>query len=165
VSEGNAGKKVVVEHRLGRIEVPEEDVIHFEGGLPGFDQAHSFAVLPHDVRGPLFWLVCLDDAQLAFVVVDPRELFPGYQPQIEAHQLRQVAAEAASEAELLALVTIRGEHVTVNLAAPLLLNLAARRGIQVILEGEDHPLRQPLRRAAALPPGTARASSEAEIQP
>jgi len=158
-------KDVVVEHRLGRIEVEEADVLHFESGLPGFPRACRFAVLPYDGLGPLFWLVCLDDAQLAFVVVDPRLLFPDYSPQIEAHHLHEVAAETLGQAEILAMATIRDKEVTVNLAAPLLMNLEARRGVQVILEPGEYPLRQPLPEATKMPAGVEQGPVEAKIQP
>jgi flagellar assembly factor FliW len=136
-----AGKRITIEHeRLGAIEVPEADVIHFDG-LPGFPEARRFALLRHDDRSPFAWLASLDDAALAFAVVDPFELFPDYGPALGAAQLAEVGATAFPEVCLLAIANLGGGSALVNLAAPLLVHAATRRAVQLVLADERWPVR------------------------
>ena len=46
--------------RFGELEIPESVVLHFDG-LPGFDGIERLALLEHDRRAPLMWLLSLDD--------------------------------------------------------------------------------------------------------
>ena len=61
----SAMPSVVIDHRrFGRLEIPESDVLRFDG-LPGFPEAERFALLAHDRHAAFAWLVCLDDPELA----------------------------------------------------------------------------------------------------
>ena len=53
-------------------------------------------------------------------------------------------ADSADGLELYAIVTVREGGATLNLAAPLLVNAAAGRGAQVILDQGNHTTREPL---------------------
>ena len=65
--------------RVGRVDVSEGDLIYFDG-LPGFPKAKRFVVMEHVAASSFFWLVSLDDADLAFVVANPWHFFPRYSP-------------------------------------------------------------------------------------
>jgi flagellar assembly factor FliW len=59
-------------------------------------------------------------------------------------QLASVDASRPEELELFAIATIREGSVTLNLAAPVLVNARAARGNQVVLADETHSARTPL---------------------
>jgi flagellar assembly factor FliW len=135
---------VRVEHeRFGPIEVGAGEVLRFEG-IPGFPEAERFALLRHDRDSAFLWLVSLDILDLAFAVADPRQFFPDYRPVLSPDQLASVDADRPEELELLAIATIREGNVTLNLAAPVLVNARAARGTQVVLAEEAHSARTPL---------------------
>lgn len=137
-------ESVVIDHeRFGRVEIPEGDVLGFDG-LPGFADARRFALLRHDRDSAFLWLVSLDRAELAFVVTDPCQFFPDYAPKLSRPQLGAVEAEAREGIELYAIVTVQEGSTTLNLAAPVLVNASARRGAQVILDQSHHTTREPL---------------------
>lgn len=145
--------------RFGCIELEEKDLLHF-AGLPGFPQARRFALLGHD-RGQAFaWLLCADHPELAFAVTDPWQFFPEYEPAIELRHLRPLGVGSAEELEVLAIATLGGGKIRVNLAAPLLIHVPSRRGAQVILDGSRWSTRQEVKDPMPLAVGTAAAPTK-----
>ncbi len=135
---------VAVENaRFGELRVPIEEILHFEG-LPGFSDVRRFALLRHDRESTFLWLVCLDREDLSFVVCDPRLFFPDYAPAVGDVHLAAVGAKDTEGVELLSIATIREDSTTLNLAGPLLVNAAAGKGVQLILEKGKHSTQEPL---------------------
>ena len=133
-----------VEHeRFGPIEVGAEEVLRFEG-IPGFPEAKRFALLRHDRDSAFLWLLSLDVSDLAFAVADPRQFFPDYRPVFTPDHLASVEASCPEEIELFAIATIGEGNVTLNLAAPVLVNARAGRGTQVVLADDAYTTRTPL---------------------
>lgn len=129
--------------RFGAVEADESEVVAFPG-LPGFPRARRFVFRGHD-RGETFaWMLCADDPGLAFVIANPWNLVPAYEPELPARALRALDAESADDLQLVAIAVFTPEGVSLNLAAPLLVNPRTRRGLQVILESGDWPTRAPV---------------------
>lgn len=151
-----SGRVRIETAHFGTIEAGEEELIHFPG-LPGFPSARRFLVRRHDRGTDFGWLLCADDPGLAFVVASPWRFRPDYAPAIPAQALRALGARDAGELELLALVTVAADGVTLNLAAPIAIHPGTRRGAQVILEEPGYPTRaRVLDAPAAAPAGAAR---------
>ncbi len=130
-----------IEHRvLGEIRASEDEVLEFPG-LPGFSQARRFVVREHDRESAFGWLVSLDVPDLAFPVTDPQLFVPDYAPKIEPHHLRAVEQREGDAMKLLVIARVSEGTVDLNLAAPLLIDLRSRRGLQVILEKGDYAAR------------------------
>lgn len=126
--------------RLGEIEVPESDVVHFEA-LPGFPGRTRYVLVEHAPGSALAWLVSLDDPELAFVATSPWSFFPNYDPPVEREHLAALEIERRDDVEILCLVTLIGKDIFVNLAAPLLVNAANRRGLQVMTDDPRYTTR------------------------
>lgn len=131
---------LVIPTRLfGPVEVEVDGCFHFPDGLPGFGGERTFALLPSAGEG-VFWLQDVADGTLAFLVLDPFRFVPGY-------QVDHPDLGGAGEPLVLAVATLAPDSVdrcTVNLRAPLLLDLRTRRGFQWIQEpclwGLRHPV-------------------------
>ena len=126
--------------RAGTIEVPAEDVVHFEP-LPGFPKMSRFVLMEHDAGSELGWMVSLDDADLAFVVASPWQFFPQYDPPIEREHLAALGIERRDDVEMLCMVTLSGKQIHLNLAAPLLVNAVNRKGMQVVSDDPRYTTR------------------------
>ena len=111
------------------------------------------------------WLVSLDDPELAFAVTDPRTIFPGYCPKVDAQARARVEAEEHDELEILAVATVRDGEATLNLAAPVVVNPRSRRGAQVVLEDEAVSARTPLPAAPREETPAARPDAQIESKP
>lgn len=130
--------------RFGRIDFTEDDLVIFSEGLVGFGSRRQFVLIDHKPGSPFRWLQSTEDGQLAFLVIDPAEYTNDYSPIMPKH--------AASDLEMLedtprlvyTIVTIpsgRPEGMTLNLAAPIVINAATRRAKQIILDDAAYPVR------------------------
>ena len=125
------------------IEVAEEKIFFFPQGLPGFPGERRFVYLQEE-EGFFGCLQSVDNPEVAFIVITPYEVCPGYEIELDDTATEELELTAAEDALLLAIVTIppgRPEDATVNLQAPLVLNTARHRGSQVIIADSGYPLR------------------------
>ncbi len=131
---GSADVVHVVSSRFGELDVPVDRVLHFPQGLIGFPRARRFVILDHRPGSPFKWMLCLEEPDVAFAVVEPATLVPGYEPPLElaARTLGVPPADVA----LFVIVTIPADPtaMTVNLMAPVVVDLATRRSRQLVLE-------------------------------
>ncbi len=127
--------------RFGALEVEEADLIDF-GGIPGFPDAKRFVIMQHDTDSVFAWMISVEVPDLALVVADPWLFFPDYRPPLEPRHLAAIGVEAATDLEVLSLVSFHEQKVTLNLAAPLLINATDRKGLQLILESSEYGVRE-----------------------
>lgn len=134
--------------RVGVIEVLEEDIVCFEP-LPGFPNRTRFVLMEHADKSEMAWLVSIEDPDLAFVVASPWTFFPQYDPPVEREHLAALGIEKREEVEILCIVTLVGQRINLNLAAPLLINAGSRSGIQVVSDDPRYTTRAPIPELAA----------------
>ena len=74
--------------------------------------------------------------QLNFVVIEPANFFPGYEPEIFEADVAYLELNSAMEAALFNIVTLRGNDpmaATVNLIGPIVVNRRTGLAKQVVL--------------------------------
>ncbi len=131
---------------FGEVEIGEEKIIHFEKGIPGFDEYKDYTVL-YDIDGegePFFsWLQSITEKSLAFPVVNPFRIAEDYNPVVEDALLEEIGKCDMEDLVLFLLATVpeNPENATVNMKAPLLINSKSRQGMQIIVENEDYEIR------------------------
>lgn len=126
--------------RFGELDVPTDRVLHFPQGLIGFPRARRFVILDHRPGSAFKWMLCLDQPDLAFAVVEPGTFVPDYRAPLEL-AARTLAAEPKDVA-LFVIVTIPSDPtaMTVNLMAPVVVDVRTRRSRQLVLEdGRSDP--------------------------
>jgi len=123
--------------KFGTVEIPEEKVILFPRGLLGFAEKRRFFILDYKDT-TLKWLQCVDDPDLAFLMMNPFEVFPEYQIDISAVERELLAIEDIRDVAVFCILRVRddGEQkkVTMNLLGPVVLNSASMRGLQLVME-------------------------------
>jgi len=134
------------------LDVPEEALLVFPEGIPGFENHHAFALIEDERVPQVSWLQSLHNAQVVFVLVDPGGWMPGYQPSLEDQdldciQLRQTDSDV--DLRCVAIVWPNDRSMTANLKAPIVLNRQRQLGKQVILTDDEYELRHPICPAAA----------------
>lgn len=130
--------------RFGAIEYIDDDVVTFPEGLIGFADFRSFVLLSHKPESPFRWLQSVDEAAVAFLVVDPTAYVENYAPEISDTEARALQLNEATVHLVFATASIPGgnaQEMTLNLAAPIVLNLEARIGRQVVLDGDAYNIR------------------------
>jgi flagellar assembly factor FliW len=125
---------------FGPIEVRSDQIIYLEPGLLGFTQHHRYVLIEHHQEAPFLWLQCLDNADLAFVVIDPRCLISDYQPGSLPQVMQDLEVELPEDLKILVILTIppgKPQEMTANLMGPVVINLKTRQGRQLVVE-EPH---------------------------
>ncbi|MGI2328496.1 flagellar assembly protein FliW [Planococcus sp. YIM B11945] len=134
--------------RFGELELPENRVITFAKGIPGFEDYKEYVLLPADETGetPFFFLQSTEHAEVSFFLVDPFSFFEDYDVKLADQQVERLALEDPSDAIVLTTVTVKGEmkDATTNLKAPLVINNAQQLGMQIVLDNKTYQIKQPL---------------------
>lgn len=123
--------------------VPVIELVH---PMPGFPGDARFALVQLDDDGMLHGFRSLDHEGLEFIVVPPTAFYPDYAPEIADEVVADLGIDRVED--VLVLLVVRAgaslADTTVNLRAPLLVNVANRRASQVILDDQDLSLNAPL---------------------
>lgn len=142
--------------RFGTIEISPDRVINFPRGLLGFQQHKRYALLQPNDDACFFWLQCLEDPALAFVVTDPNIFIKEYSVPIRGEQMEDLGLERLEDAQVFVIVNKVGGLLTANLQGPLVVNTVSRTGDQFVLADKKWTTRhqimtleQPARAASA----------------
>lgn len=133
---------------LGAIEIDPESVVTVAEPLAGFPDCSAYALVEHmkpDGRASstVWWLQAIERPYHAFVVTDPWGVFPDYAPEISDADAADLGLVRFEDARVLAILTVPStpSEITVNLRAPIVLNVALRRVKQVVLLNDEYHTR------------------------
>lgn len=137
---------IVQTTRFGKIEVAEDEIITMPAGLLGFSAARLYTLLDDEVRSPFKWFQSLEIESLAFVTIDPQIVVSDYKIALAEEAMKKIQAEALDELSVMVIVTMTKDikDVTVNLQGPLVINMKARTGIQLVIPDGEYSTRHPL---------------------
>jgi flagellar assembly factor FliW len=122
----------IITSRFGSLQVSPADVLLFEHGLIGLRQCRRWVVLADAQNPALGWLQSIDEPDAALGVVSPRRYVPDYQLRVARGDLAPLALASVRDAQVVVIVSRSAEGLSLNLRAPLVINVEARRGRQVI---------------------------------
>lgn len=109
--------------------------------LPGFPEATTLNLEPVEGAMGLYSVTSAQAPRLRWFVLDASVHLPDYAPQFTADQLALLGNPDADSRSLLVVVNTSDSQVSANLLAPLLLHTQTGSCAQLILEGQDWPLR------------------------
>lgn len=118
--------------------------LFFEDGIPGFSHLQFFQLMQEE-ESPFFLMQSTEETDVGFWVIDPFLFFPEYKFELSDVAKRALRIDEKSQIAVFSIVTIReNNQATVNLKAPIVVNLTNRMGRQVILQEDTYSIRQPL---------------------
>lgn len=134
---------------FGEVEIGEDKIITFPGGIIGFPELTQFTLLHDEEKGTdagIRWLQSLQEPGFAMPVMDPLIVAPGYNPEVEDELLKPLGEIDPEELLVLVSVTVPSDltKMTVNLQGPFVINTSTRRANQVIVEGKEYPVKFPI---------------------
>lgn len=133
--------------RFGTTDVDPADVLHFPEGIVGFADCRRWVLLADAENDALAWMQSLDRPELALAVVSPRRFIPGFRMRVCRQELEPLQLEDIGLACVLVIVGKTDRATTLNLKAPIVINLPRRLGRQVLTNGQL-PLQYELRGAS-----------------
>lgn len=136
---------------FGEISIEEEKAIKMPLGLPGFPGKNRFVLLERAETRPFCWYQCIDDPNLALVVMNPRLFMPDYTVNVSALFKEMNWKEASPESlAIYVVLTIndKGPHrVTANLIGPIIINTERLEAVQLVVHdspySHQHPIMNP----------------------
>ncbi|WP_353057236.1 flagellar assembly protein FliW [Brevibacillus sp. MER 51] len=118
--------------------------LFFEDGIPGFSHLQFFQLLQEE-ESPFFIIQSTEEKEVGFWVIDPFSFFPDYEFELSDVAKNALHVDEESQLGVFSIVTLRGNNeATVNLKAPIVVNLSNRMGRQVILQEDTYSIRQAL---------------------
>ncbi|HHV94530.1 MAG TPA: flagellar assembly protein FliW [Firmicutes bacterium] len=130
--------------RFGELEAAENEIITFPQGILGFEAVKQYILL--EGSGAFRFLQAVEEPDLTFVVIDPREVVKDYKAEVPKSEVADIGITDPQEAAILAIVTIPADvrKMTVNLQAPLVINAVNRKGKQIVLSDRSYSMRYPV---------------------
>lgn len=133
--------------RFDTVDIRADDILLFPSGVFAFEKMRHWVLLSDAHNASVGWLQSVSDPTVALPVVSPRRFLPDYQVRVNRSQLSPLELSAPDEAFVLGVVSRHEGQLTLNLKAPLIINLDRRLGRQVVTNDE-----QPLQLALAPAP-------------
>ena len=138
--------------RFGVLQIAEDRIIHLPKGLLGFSQYKKFCLLEPGEDSAFFWLQCVEDPALAFVVTDPSLFVSDYSVPIRPEQMQELGMSKLDEAQVFVIVNKVDNTLTGNLQGPLVINTVNKTGEQLVLAEKRWTTRHPLMKVAGAVP-------------
>lgn len=132
--------------RFGDFELKDSKVIDFPLGLPGFEELHKFIILEIGDTQPLYWLQSTENKYIALPTLIPFEFVEDYFIEIRDNEMQELNIESKNDLLIMNVVVIPDDitKMTVNLAAPIIINAKLGLGKQIIIDAADLPIRYPV---------------------
>ena len=95
-----------------------------------------------DKKFKIMWLQSMDDGDIAFPVADPIQLKEDYKPLVNEEIIAPLGEMTEDNTYILVTVTVpkKVEDFSVNLKAPIVINMDSNKGAQIITE-DDYPVK------------------------
>ena len=137
---------MVIKTRVfGEIEIDDNKIITFSNGIIGFPDLKKFTLLyDAEKTGGIKWLQSLDEPAFAMPVMDPSLVMEDYTPMFDRDLLKPLGGNLDPE-NLMMLVTVTVPkyitQTTVNLKAPIIVNVEERKAVQLISDDDTYSIK------------------------
>lgn len=132
--------------RFGTLDVNDDVVIRMTKPVLGFEQYRTYVIVETDDFEPFKWLQSVEDADLAFVIVNPSLFFPDYTIEVNPKEIEELEVAGVDDIVTYSIVTIPSEYtrMTANLQGPILINSRTRLAKQLVLVNSRHGIKHRL---------------------
>lgn len=131
---------------FGEIEVADDQIIYMGKGMIGFPDLNHFALIFDEEKGrkstSIMWLQSMDEPEIAFPVMDPMAVKNDYSPNVNDEIIAPLGNLTPDNTYILVTVTVpkNVEDFSINLKAPIVVNMDNRKAVQLIVE-DDYPVK------------------------
>ena len=129
---------------FGIVQVKEDAIYEFTDGLYGFEDDRKYAIFENSFEDLTFlYLQSIDHIVPCFLVFEPWDLHPNYQPALSKEDMELCEADNIDELIFLVIASVPStiEELSVNIKSPVVLNPKTRKARQVILQNPDYTVR------------------------
>ena len=113
---------------FGPVEIEIDDILLFPHGIVAFEDCRHWVLLSDEENPALAWLQSVGSAEVALPVVSPRRFAPDYSVHVSRGHLLPLEFSQFDQVYVLTVVSQSDGDLTLNLKAPLIINLDRRLG-------------------------------------
>jgi len=124
-----------------------DNILNFKFGIPGLPKdLKKFQLVAVEKDSPFFLLRSVDELSVCFVLIDPFYFFPDYQVELPDQEQKELELHDFQDAAVFCILNMsKGlTNATVNLMAPIVVNVKTGCAKQVILTDSKYDIRHPL---------------------
>ncbi len=133
--------------KLGEFEFHQENIIYFPLGIPGFDYFKRYILLSKKNIPYFYFLHSIENDNLMFILTNPFLFIKEYSFKLSDEDLYfleiKESIEFGKNVFVFSIVTIdeKVKKFSLNLKAPVIINLDKKIGKQVILYDHNYPIK------------------------
>lgn len=129
--------------RFGDLQIGDEEVIRIPNGVLGFPDRTRYVLVDSGDDTLVLWLQSLEDANLAFPLLEPKIFYPTYSVRLTPMELRDLKLESVNQSVVFSILTITEDvtAMTANLKAPIVVNLKEQIARQVVLSENEYGIK------------------------
>lgn len=120
--------------------------ILFEKGIPGFENYRYFNVNIVEGIKRFYHIVSKEDSNIGFISISPFDIKKDYEIDLDDEFIKELDIKDEKDVLVICLITL-GKSLkdsTVNLKAPIIINIKNNRGKQLILQDDKYKIKEPL---------------------
>ncbi len=131
--------------QFGAIEIAEDRIISFENGIPGFEEIKRFALIDVEESYPVLWLQAIDQPHISLATINPFLLFEDYDIEICDDEISELCIKDQEDVMVLCVLVVPKNvyEMTVNLVAPIVINVKNSKAKQLLIDSKKFLMRQP----------------------
>lgn len=128
---------------FSELEFEEKDIITFDDGIPGFPDLKNYIIIYDNSNQYFSYLQAVDEKNVCFIITSPFNIMPDYSVEITDDLAKKLEVEDEKDIILLSIVTIPEDmrQMTVNMKAPLLVNLKKKKALQELMDDERYQIK------------------------
>lgn len=135
--------------KFGEIEIADDRIITFEGGIVGFPELTKFALLHDSEKSEgtgIHWLQSMQEEGFAMPVMNPLLVAKDYNPEVEDELLKPLGEVGEEGLLVLVTVTVPADltKMSVNLQGPIIVNPETCKAGQIIVDSGQHDIKYPI---------------------
>lgn len=135
--------------RFGEVEVHDDHIILIKDGMIGFPRLKEYVLVESPSMPLVLWLQAVEHPEVAFPVVEPWFFKRDYKaPMTDADKI-SLKYQEGDRLKVFTVLTIPDDmtKMTVNLRAPVVININRSAGTQVVLQDKTLEIRTPAHEA------------------
>ena len=134
---------------FGDVEISDDKILTFEDGIIGFPELKHFTPIHDEEKGKdagIRYFQSIEEPAFAMPVMNPLMVCEDYNPQVSEEFLSSLGNISDENIVVLVTVTVPTDltKMTVNLQGPIIINSDEKKGAQIIVEGNDYPVKFPI---------------------
>jgi flagellar assembly factor FliW len=131
---------------FGELEIDPKDIYEFANGIPGFEEYIQFIIVQPDPEMQFCYIQSIEESNIAFLVCNPFIFHEDYDFQLSDTNQHELNIENEADVAVWSVVTIdrNNNEVTLNLLAPIVVNVRDKRGKQIILHDSEYKTKHKL---------------------